>query len=62
MKTIVVVVVVPSENVAEGLVRPVYRADGRGGRETHRGFKRRSAGVLIGGRRPFRARLPPTSG
>jgi hypothetical protein len=30
MKAIVVVVVVLSENRAEGLVRPVYRGDGRG--------------------------------
>jgi hypothetical protein len=30
MKAIVVVVVVPSENRAEGLVRPAYRGDGRG--------------------------------
>ena len=31
-------------------------------RETHPGFKRRSAGVLPVGRRPIRARLPPRSG
>lgn len=30
MKAIVAVVVIPSENRAEGLVRPVYRGDGRG--------------------------------
>ena len=32
------------------------------GRETQRCFERRSAGVLPGGRRPVRARLPPGSG
>ena len=43
--------------------RPAGRqGDGRGGRETPACFERRSAGVLTGGRRPVRARLPPASG
>ena len=61
MKAIVVAVVL-SENRAEGLVRPVYRGNGRGDSLDAPGFKRRSAGVLHVGRRPFRARLPPGSG
>jgi len=42
--TAIVVIMVLSENRAEGLVRRVYRGDRRGGSRDAPGFKRRSAG------------------
>src|SRR5258708_2159024 len=52
-----------SENRAEGPVRPVYQGDGGGSSRDARVLPTSPpAGVLPGGRRPFRARLPPASG
>lgn len=51
-----------SENRVQGLIRRPTRSTAPAARETLPCFQRRSAGVLRGGRRPFRDRLPPESG
>jgi hypothetical protein len=57
-----VVFVVPFENRAEASSgRPTATTAAAVGEEPSR-FERRSAGVLTGGGRPVRARLPPVSG